>query len=176
VLFTDGAETEYPSTNDFFNPQVQAKRLRYGLGCTTDDECSKLTFCRPKKEKPSETECFQPRCGDDGYCTNDAIVNDPQAQKVSYVDDSLYDANRLRDANGNPIDVIVNVEDASGADKTLVDDVTNANRLVALYGGGVHVVVSAGDEADFLASLKKTIDFKSLFSQCAISPGGPATP
>lgn len=171
VLFTDGGETEYPSTNDFFNPQVQAKRLRYGLGCTSDEQCSQLNFCRPKKAKPDETECFKPYCSEEGYCTNDAIANDPQKQKIAYKDTSEWDANRVRDGNGNPIDIIVNVVDASAADEARVDDVTNANRLVALYGGGVHVVVSVDDEADFLANLKKTIDFKSLFSQCAVSPG-----
>lgn len=171
VLFTDGGETEYPSTNDFFNPQVQAKRLRYGLGCTSDDQCSKLNFCRAKKDKPGETECFKPYCSEEGFCTNDAIKNDPQKQKIAYVDTSEIPSNRLRDANGNPIDVIVNVVDASAADKASADDVTNANRLIALYGGGVHVVVSVDDEADFLANLKKTIDFKSLFSQCAVAPG-----
>ena len=173
VLFTDGGETEYPSTGDFFNPQVQAKRMRYGLGCKSDDECSKLTFCRPKKDKPSETECFKPYCSETGYCTNDGIENDPQKQKVAYADTTPEPSNRLVDANGNPIDVIVNVVDASTADKAQADDVTNANRLIALYGGGIHVVVSLDDEADFLANLKKTIDFKSLFSQCAVSPGGP---
>ena len=169
VLFTDGGETEYPSTNDFFNPQVQAKRLRYGLACTSDAECSQLNFCRPKKDKPDEKECFEPYCSAEGYCTNDAIANDPQKQKIAYKDLPEWQADRLRDANGNPIDVIVNVVDASQEDKGQADDVTNANRLIALYGGGVHVVVSVDDEADFLANLKKTIDFKSLFSQCAVS-------
>jgi hypothetical protein len=65
--------------------------------------------------------------------------------------------------------VIVNVEDAS----TTADDIEESsitltnNYQIALHGGGLHVVVSVDDEADFLAKLKATIDPKSLFEQCS---------
>ena len=45
VMFTDGGESfdNFPET--FFHPQVQAKRLHYGLGCTSDADCLNGAAC-----------------------------------------------------------------------------------------------------------------------------------
>ena len=73
---------------------------------------------------------------------------------------------RLRDYNDNPIDVIVNVVDASVSDPSAQSATLDNNRLIALNGGGLHVIVNAGDAPDFLAQLQRTVDFKSLFELC----------
>ncbi len=77
--------------------------------------------------------------------------------------------NRVLDYNGNPIDIITTVVDASVASTEETTATLNNNRRIALYGGGLHVVVNTGDVPDFLAQLKKTIDFKELFTDCAIA-------
>lgn len=45
LLFTDGGETYNTALDDFFNPRVQAKRLAFGLGCATDDDCRGGATC-----------------------------------------------------------------------------------------------------------------------------------
>ena len=83
--------------------------------------------------------------------------------------DNQFNQNRLLDYNGNPINVLVNVVDASVSAEDIEDDVVTLtnNYQIALHGGGLHVVVSVEDEADFLAKLKASIDAKSLFEQCS---------
>lgn len=199
VLFTDGGETQFPFTNDFFNPQVQAKRLRYGLGCQTDSDCSSLDYCQPKtndKNCTQNSDCvatfpicnIEGKCEKDvkvqsdlscvkqhckvtdgaGYCTND-ILEAKGAPVIQYKDTALG-ADRLVDGNGNPINLVVNVVDASTVDPEQSTATLNNNYQIALNGGGLHVVVSVNDEADFLKKLKATIDSKSLYSQCLVQP------
>jgi hypothetical protein len=198
VLFTDGGETEFQYTNQFFHPAVQAKRLRYGLSCSSDDDCSKLPFCTPVDSgldcvtdddclltdyecnevlgaclHKTDLNCNSNYCqktseaAPTGYCSND-VIEAVGAPTIS-LQDTQFGQDHLTDYNGNPISVIVNVVDAS----TTADDIEESsitltnNFQIALHGGGLHVVVSVDDEADFLAKLKATIDPKSLFEQCS---------
>lgn len=161
VLFTDGGETVHPFTDDFFNPQVQAKRLRYGLGCGTDADCSKLTFC------DQAGSCYPTKCSLQGYCTNDVIEDDETDQIMMAMGGT---ADRLRDYRGNPISLIVNVVDGSLTDPQQSETTLNANRLIALYGGGQHIVVDVDDPPNFLAQLRRSVDFKELFEACAAQP------
>ena len=196
VLFTDGGETEWPFTNSYFNPAVQAKRLRYGLGCQSDEDCSAIPFCRPVQlegqfcdedsdcllqdyecnialgvcEHVEDQECIDSYCNTEvfePYCTN-ARIEEKGAPAITFVDNQ-FNQNRLLDYNGNPINVLVNVVDASVSAEDIEDDVVTLtnNYQIALHGGGLHVVVSVEDEADFLAKLKASIDAKSLFEQCS---------
>ncbi len=81
VLFTDGGED---STNEFFGPWVQAKRLSTGLGCVTDADCVNDATCQqvgqctstgsgwtgstdPVDDKPCQTSAD---CGKGGKCTS----------------------------------------------------------------------------------------------------------
>lgn len=45
ILFTDGDENVYASPTAFFNPQIQAKRLKYGLDCASDADCRSEATC-----------------------------------------------------------------------------------------------------------------------------------
>ncbi len=45
ILFTDGDESQFVDENEFFNPVVQAKRLAFGLDCTTDADCRGGATC-----------------------------------------------------------------------------------------------------------------------------------
>jgi len=93
LLFTDGEETENTSSSNFYNPVVQAKRFRYGLGCQTDDDCI-----------PDAT------CTTSGYCKSPDVGSPP-----SYKDNE--GANLLSDFNGDPIKITVHVVHA-GSDST----------------------------------------------------------
>jgi hypothetical protein len=49
ILFTDGDESQHQSETEFFNPVVQAKRLAYGLDCTSDVDCRGGAACTAGK-------------------------------------------------------------------------------------------------------------------------------
>lgn len=162
LLFTDGGETEHPFTTDYFNPAVQAKRMRQGLGCQTDADCSQLDVCFESEDAEIDG-CHQVYCHPQGkYCSYDVLDGDA----FGAVQLVAPGADRLLDYNGNPIEVMTTVVDASLANPDASANSLNANRVIALNGGGRHVVVQVDDLDDFLNQLKKTIDFKQLFLQC----------
>ena len=192
VLFTDGGETQWPFTNSYFNPAVQAKRLRYGLSCQSDDDCSAIPFCRPVQlegqvcskdddcllsdydcnvalgvcEHKEDQECIPNYCNLEGsppYCTN-AKIEEEGAPAISFTD-MQYGQDRLLDYNGNPINVIVNVVDASVSAEDIEDSGVNLTNNSRSSMRGLHVVVCVEDEADS-SQLKASIDAKSLFEQC----------
>jgi hypothetical protein len=167
VLFTDGVETEYPIPTQYFNPILQAKRLRLGLGCETDADCSNMDTCRKDPENPAEYGCYATSCHEEGYCTNDLIESDA----AGALDVQLgISEDRLRDYNGNGLEIIVHVVDASIATQEQSEATLNNNRLIALYGGGDHIVIDLDDPPDFLAKLKQTVDFKQVLTECAATP------
>ena len=54
IAFTDGDETENVHINDFFHPRVQAKRLHFGLGCQTPEDCLAGATCDAGLCQPPE--------------------------------------------------------------------------------------------------------------------------
>jgi hypothetical protein len=172
VLFTDGVETEYPIPTQYFNPILQAKRLRLGLGCEVDEDCSDLDTCHKDPENPGEFGCYPTSCHEEGYCTNELIETDAAGALDVTLD---LPEDRLRDYNGNGIEIIVHVVDASISSIEASEATLNNNRLISLYGGGEHIVVDVDDPPDFLAKLKQTVDFKQVLTECAATPvtGGP---
>jgi len=86
VIFTDGAETvsntmDKLSSEVFFHPRIQAKRLHYGLACTTDSDCLNGAVCHesvcriPEEGMPKstlqavdETKCYKGEIVDDSLC------------------------------------------------------------------------------------------------------------
>jgi hypothetical protein len=45
LLVVDGADSEVDDSADFFHPRVQAKRARFGLGCSSDNDCTGGATC-----------------------------------------------------------------------------------------------------------------------------------
>ncbi len=54
LLVVDGGDSEVTEPGDFFHPRVQAKRLRYGLGCARDDACTGGATCVDGVCRPPE--------------------------------------------------------------------------------------------------------------------------
>lgn len=74
LVFTDGGESDYTSVEEFFNPVVQARRLKFGLGCDTDADCLGGAgclggFCQrfPQYSNPCTDEAD---CAPAEYCVN----------------------------------------------------------------------------------------------------------
>ena len=81
VLFTDGGES---SSNTYFGPWVQAKRLSTGLGCVTDADCVNGAKCQQvlqcsktgngwtgSQEPVDDKPCaIDGDCGNGGKCTS----------------------------------------------------------------------------------------------------------
>ena len=150
IAFTDGEETENVHITDFFHPRVQAKRMFFGLGCEADADCLNNAtcvegICRPPAGTLDEealtcetgglpcatsADCPDP-CATFGGCKGECLPT------AVHVVDTLTDANVVRDWSGNPVQVMVNVVDASGKQ--------GANELVARYGGGKHFSVDLDD-------------------------------
>ena len=163
VLFTDGGETEHEFFDDYFSPWVQAKKQRFGLGCETDDDCSQLPFCVNDVEDMEFYGCHDVYCHETGkYCTHKVMEADPIGPLGFKVNGPH---NRLLDYNGNPIQLIVNVVDASTTAGEDLDN--NSNRFIALNGGGLHVIADVDDAPSFVAEVQKTIDMKTQFTLCA---------
>jgi len=149
IAFTDGDETQNVHLTDFFHPRVQAKRFRYGLGCSAGSECGPdaqcvMGICRPPADVIDENalaceigetpctsvaDCPDP-CASWGGCQGLCI---PAAVNL----DVGAGANRLRDLAGNPLSLTVHLVDASG--------IPGTNQLIAAYGGGQHFSVDLND-------------------------------
>lgn len=77
VLFTDGGQG---NSNTFFAPWMQAKRLGFGLGCQTDDDCVGGAVCAELEGAvPVQKDCRRPVTPSDFYCSNTMKPCDPGA-------------------------------------------------------------------------------------------------
>ncbi len=179
VVFTDGGETDAREVDDFFHPRVQAKRLRYGLGCADDADCTggatcEAGVCRPPAGAIDEAArvcaVFGTACVGDADCADpcgagaQGCGNRCGPMRVDTVDE-VADNQRVRDAAGNPIAITVHVVDASG--------VEGGNRDIAAYGGGVHVGVDLLDVDSLVRQVTPLFDTKRLLATCpALQPAG----
>jgi hypothetical protein len=174
ILFTDGIETVNDNLATFFHPRVQAKRLHFGLGCSSDADCLNEATCvsgiceppawlgLPEKQCNSITmacdsnaDCPDFNCGKSlpcpGKCETTAIgVTSPAA-------------NHIKDYQGNPLPITIHVVDASGY--------ANGNALIATYGGGEHVSVAFDDLDQLVSQLTTLFDTKDD-SPCGSSANG----
>ncbi len=140
ILFSDGFETVYETTAEFFNPLVQAKRLHYGLGCTSSVQCLKGAecasgVCRFEGEEELDTmrcNAYAGPCISDADCPAfDCGLAEPceglcQDASVSFVEPS--GVNTLSNIEGTSMPITLHVLDASGT--------LGSNQLIATYGGG----------------------------------------
>ena len=138
LMFTDGVEEPPTSTSEFFNPQVQAKRFRYGLGCATNDDCFEGSECTSGK-------CglyVQPNGGGSGLPSN---TETPW---------------RLSSYDGKPIEIITHVIDASDGEGAAT------NMAIADHGGGSYYHANTMDPEALLAQMLEMIDIKQNMLGC----------
>ena len=171
ILFTDGIETEFEKTLSFFNPRVQAKRLHYGLGCTTDADCLSGATCIaetcrfPGEDLITELQCnaFAAGCETDADCPafqcGLAIPCAGTCEVATVQHKDPGGANTLVSLGGTPLPVTVHVVDASGFE--------GANELMATYGGGAFVPVDLLNIDDLVTQLVTLVDTKVGAGPCA---------
>ena len=139
LVFTDGEESPATSTSEFHNPRVQAKRLRYGLCCDTDDDCFADSTC-------NNTVC------DDYPHPNGGGGGD------LYITDTPC---RLEAPNGEPIQVTTHVIDLSSGGSG-----AGNNKQIADDGGGLFYSATALNPDDILAQMLLLIDVKENIMAC----------
>ena len=178
MLFTDGGQNNDPTY--FFSPQVSAQRLRYGLACKKDNECTggaKCTKgrCLPTSEtgyhcmatsapcKPNVSDKKHPHycpalAGDKPRCLPDSLKL-TSAKALKPLD------NVLRSPDGQPFSVRVHVVDISGA-----PDISKSFYL-AIAGGGRMLTADIADSTAFLTVLESAFDMKNK-KVCGSKDGG----
>ena len=141
VVFTDGFDTA--SIQPFYQPVVQARRLRGGLDCASNSDCNRAYHC-------AESGTCEPDaggCGVSASCVPD-ISTFPAAIP--------YAATRLLDANGDPIAITVHVVDVSGP----FGGFGSANQAMASYGGGLTVKPELADPSTLYEGIRGVFDWK----------------
>jgi len=173
IAFTDGEETENVHVDDFFHPRVQAKRLHYGLGCQSDDDCLSGATCGgfrcvPPSGDVDEAATICETGG--GPCTTTSDCPDPCATWTScqgYCTTAQVDvtdgngSDHLFSHSGASRAVTVHVVDASGS--------AGANEYVASYGGGMHFSVDLADPEVLVSTVTSIIGDTKSAGPC----GGP---
>ena len=170
ILFTDGLDTVDDDPETFFHPRVQAKRLRYGLNCTNDFECGGGAACVEGRcwvdalDTVPDKMCnaLAQGCMSDGDCP-DYFCGLPQpcsgkCEPAKVAVKATAGKAVLKDHDGNPLSVTTHVVDASGLGE--------ANKLVALNGGGIHVSVDFEDIDEVVAQLLTLLDVKTDTGAC----------
>jgi hypothetical protein len=159
ILFTDGEETDHLEPDDFFNPCVQAKRLRYGLGCKTNSDCTEDAvcsegFCMPAPlTGPDDPQIEEKAAFDEMLAAPD---DDPIHEILGY--DDPEDAETLRSYGGRPLSVkihLVDVKDAGTQYTSSPQAHGCTNRRVAALGGGKYVPGDLGDSSAISALLSE---------------------
>ncbi len=137
LMFTDGVESPETQLGDFFNPRIQAKRFRYGLGCQVDADCG------------PEATCGNGVCG--GYPhPNSGGGSIPGNKQEPW---------RLLDYNGDPIAITTHVIDLSGGEGA------DPNKALADDGGGTYYHADL-DPNELLDQMVSLLDIKENLMEC----------
>jgi hypothetical protein len=139
VVLTDGVEEPKTTPSQFSNPIVQAKRYRYGLGCTPAAGCNEPAFCA------------------EGVCGGYPFPNGGGSSGTYLPFQEGQGHDRLLDAAGSPIRITTHVIDMSPS-----AEAEDVNRRIADNGGGVYVKADTGDPDAILAALLAMVDIKNL--------------
>jgi hypothetical protein len=137
ILFTDGLEDPATSAWDFFNPRVQAKRMRYGLACAAAADCGEGARC------------------EGGVC---AGYERPNGSLDAPPHPTNPDPWRLSTYGGRALQVTTHVVDLGTGEGA------TTNRLIADEGGGRYVNVSADDLQGFIDALLAVTDVKQTLA------------
>ena len=138
LMFTDGIEDPPTTLSEFFNPRVQAKRFRYGLGCNSDDDCFEDSTCQGSK-------CAgypHPNGSGGGLPTN---TGEPW---------------RLMNYLGDPLQITTHVIDLSGGEGA------EPNKSLADDGGGSYYHADELDPEELLKQMTKLLDIKQNLMDC----------
>jgi len=157
ILISDGTESIHMDPSDFFHPWVQAKRLAYGLGCGTDEDCVGSATCVAGLCGAPDGAQGINACSNHGeLCAPGADCGQPGAicSPVATIFNDSQGSNVLRNANGEPVRVQIHAID--------IDIEGPGNRWIALLGGGSHYTVNSADPDNFLSALLLATDIKAL--------------
>lgn len=138
LLFTDGVEEPPTQPSEFFNPRVQAKRFRYGLGCGNDEDCWDGATCGGGlcKDYP------HPYTG-----TNTVPMNSETPW-------------RLQNYNGDAIRITTHVIDMSEGEGA------TTNMQIAEDGGGTYYHPDQIDPDELLEQMLMLLDIKQNLADC----------
>lgn len=136
VILTDGVEFPATTATSFFNPAVQAKRLRHGLGCQTSADCNDPAFCAGDL------------CGGFAY-----PYRTGGGGPLTAIEGQGHE--RLFDRAGDPIVVATSVIDLSAE-----GEAAHQNKQIADNGGGVYFQANTGDPSGILAQIFTIFDVK----------------
>ena len=145
ILFTDGVEEPATASSSFFNPRVQAKRMRYGLSCQIDADCGTDASC------------------DAGICAGYPRVNGTGGSPPRPNDP---EPSRLETYRGTPLEVTTHVIDLGEGEGT------ENNRLIADEGGGRYFSVHAGNPSELIQTLRNVTDIKQTLVCVPRFPAG----
>ncbi|MGC6417653.1 MAG: EB domain-containing protein [Bradymonadia bacterium] len=198
LVFTDGRESTNPLIDQFYNPVVQARRMKFGLKCEDDTQCLAGSSCDNGYCRRAQTR-LDP-CDTDAQCPTDAFCEDGRCVVPGF----LWPTDQGRCAQaGNPCVVTANPypeecagfletcepidphywDRAQGADVLRghngtpisvtthvinVSDQVNESRLIASHGGGLHFQVNLNDEDVLLRVLTRLADYKRGGAQCVV--------
>ncbi len=185
LVFTDGRESVHEALNDFFNPVVQARRMKFGLGCAEDGDCLGDAGCIggycqrfPQYGAPCATDsdcppgawCIDEVClkpgfewpGDAGVCANSGFACTPSANDCAGF---LEACDPIDGTYVDPGGVdTLRAPDGSPIEVTThVIDVSvdpSESILIAAHGGGRHFSVDLAETEILLEVLYKMTDIK----------------
>lgn len=148
VVFSDGDETAHPDPDDFYNPLVQARRLRYGLACERDADCLAGASCAPSGT-----------CAPPGAPDADLLEDPERAARIATTlaaTDPLGAQHATR-LDGEPVSIQVHALDVWGNPE---------NRAIAWLGGGEYVSGSLADPAAVLDAMNFLLESKGTETVC----------
>jgi len=188
LVFTDGKDSTDPLIDSFYNPVVQARRMKFGLRCVNEGDClggaqcdggycrresTQLDLCTHDNECPTDAFCVDQRCSipgflwpsDQGRCAqagNPCVVdNDPQ-ECAGFLEQCVpIDPLFWDRAQGANVLRGQTGEPISITTHVInVSDEVNESRLIASHGGGLHFQIDVDQNETLLRVLNRIADYK----------------
>ena len=186
LVFTDGRESNHRLVDNFYNPAVQARRMKFGLGCRAETDCiggaiCESGFCRraPVSSGPctsdvdceGEAYCVEGSCTTPGFewptnlgaCRNSRLPCETDGERC----DGMFESCELlepRYDDGASGSNVLRAFDGSPIEVTThvidVSEEATESSLTAAHGGGLHFATSINAREVLRAILQRTIDFK----------------
>ncbi len=194
LVFTDGGESSFTSVEEFFNPVTQARRMKFGLDCQSDADCTGGAGCLggycqrfPQYGAPCVAEAD---CDPGSYCQEGVCLKPgfewPQNAGVCAKNGGACLTNKpecpdmfetCKPVDGKVADAakhLYGYDDKPIEVTTHVIDVSTtpeSSKMVAAHGGGRHFSVNLAKTDVLLDVLFKMTDIK--FGVECIAPETP---